>query len=102
MPERNRVVRELASDILGAGIYWHHTLARPDGADEALEEADARYTAVVEEVNWSRILLEAFSRCTNQEDHLTDRWDYQPVPCAECVKTELLVTRSVERGGGWS
>lgn len=99
MPERLRVVKELASDILGHGIYWHHTLARPEGAQQALDEANARYVAVVEEVNWSRILLEAQVRCRKAEHKFPfDEWDYVPSPCAQCVKDELLFDRSLDRG----
>lgn len=101
MPERVRVQKELAEEILGHSIHWVYDLARPEGAQAALDEADARYQAVVETVNWSRIALEAYSRCLkSNHGSAEEAWmDYRPVPCGICIKAELLVSTSIERGG---
>lgn len=97
MPERARVIHELANEILGHGISWSYDVAKPDGAQDALDEAEARYVAVVEEVNWSRIALEAFARCVRSDHPSND--DMAPQPCGQCIKEELLVLNSWERGG---
>jgi hypothetical protein len=69
---------------------------KPDGAQEALDEAERRYVEAVEEVNWSRIAIEAFTRCA-LSDHPSNEELY-PSPCGDCIKAELLVEHSWERG----
>jgi hypothetical protein len=101
MPERLRVVRELASEILGHGIWWSFNEPRPAGAQAALDEATARYVAVVEEVNWSRIMLEAYTRCQKARHFDSGDSYWMANICGQCVKDELLVTKTTERGGGW-
>jgi hypothetical protein len=101
VPERLRVRRELAGEILGHGIYWSYDLARPDGAQDALDEADRRYVAVVEEVNWSRIMQEAYTRCIKMGHREAGDDYWMPNVCGQCVKDELLTTKTTERGGGW-
>lgn len=96
MPERARVIHQLANDILGTGISWHYHTAKPEGAQDALDEAEARYVAVVEEVNWSRIALEALTRCMRSDHPSND--DMAPQPCGNCIKAELLVVNSWDRG----
>lgn len=96
MPERTRVIHGLANEILGHGISWSYGVAQPDGAQDALDEAEARYVAVVEEVNWSRIALEALVRCIRSNHPSND--DMAPQPCGQCIKEELLVVNSWDRG----
>lgn len=95
MPERTRVIHQLANEILGHGISWSYDVAKPDGAQDALDEAESRYVAVVEEVNWKRIALEALTRCvlSNHSDGLME-----PQPCGQCIKDELLVVNAWDRG----
>lgn len=99
MPERQRVVKVLAEATLGRGIHWFYSEARPDGAQAALDEADRTYAAVIEEIDWVRVMWEAKGRCSRNK-HI-DEVDYDPFvdqyPCGPCVQAALLVNKSWER-----
>jgi hypothetical protein len=79
-------------------VYWRHGEPSDARWPAVREEEERRYVALVEQIDWTRVLLEASGRHvafghgtddTVDERHLDDD---EEAPCGECVQEALLAT----------
>lgn len=94
MPVRNKAVESMAHRRL-PGVWFSYGEPSDGRWPEVVVECDKVYQQFVENIDWTRVLLEASGRHL-AFNHGTDRGDPlhldddDEAPCGECVQAALL------------
>ncbi len=91
MPVRSRAVEMLAHRAL-PGIYFVHGEPADPRWPAEVKRADETYVALIQQIDWNRVLIEAMGRHLAFEhgDDLARGVVYDQ-PCAGCIREALLV-----------